>query len=288
MILVEIKRKPEWLRVKMQGGHNTNKVNSLIADLELNTVCSEANCPNQMECFARGTATFMILGRNCTRNCTFCNVTRAVPDEINLEEPVNVAKAVAKLGLKHAVITSVTRDDLEDNGANQFAQVVKEIRNAAPKVTVELLIPDMQGKEDLIHIIIDSEPNVLNHNVETVPELYSKVRPMAIYERSLKVLDYVKKTKPNMATKSGIMLGLGETKEQVIQVLKDLRSVNCDMITLGQYLRPSMSHLPVVEYVTPEQFEEYKEIALELGFKKVASAPLVRSSYYAEDLSDII
>lgn len=277
-------KKPEWIRVKMQGGTVSNKVNSLISDLSLNTVCNEANCPNRMECFERGTATFMILGRNCTRNCTFCNVTREMPDEVNPMEPENVAKAVAKLNLKHAVITSVTRDDLIDQGANQFARVVEEIRKTAPKVSIELLIPDMQGNKDLIDIIIDSEPNILNHNVETVPELYDEVRPMAIFERSVELLDYVKKTKPEMKTKSGIMLGLGETKEQVIEVLKRLREVDCDMLTLGQYLQPTTSHIPVVEYITPEQFDEYKEIALSMGFKRVASAPLVRSSYYAEDL----
>lgn len=277
-------KKPEWIRVKMQGGTVSNKVNSLISDLSLNTVCNEANCPNRMECFERGTATFMILGRNCTRNCTFCNVTREMPDEVNLVEPENVAKAVAKLNLKHAVITSVTRDDLIDQGANQFARVVEEIRKTAPKVSIELLIPDMQGNKDLIDIIIDSEPNILNHNVETVPELYDEVRPMAIFERSVELLDYVKKTKPEMKTKSGIMLGLGETKEQVIEVLRRLREVDCDMLTLGQYLQPTTSHIPVVEYITPEQFDEYKEIALSMGFKRVASAPLVRSSYYAEDL----
>lgn len=277
-------RKPEWIRVKMQGGSKSNEVSSLLSDLSLNTVCSEANCPNLMECFERGTATFMILGKNCTRNCTFCNVTREMPDDLILDEPKNVAKAVEKLNLKHTVITSVTRDDLVDQGANQFARVVEEIRKTTPKVSIELLIPDMQGKEELIDIIINTEPNILNHNVETVPELYDKVRPMAIFERSLGVLDYVKKTKPEMKTKSGIMLGLGETKEQVIDVLKRLRGVDCDMLTLGQYLQPTTSHIDVVEYITPEQFDEYKEIALDMGFKRVASAPLVRSSYYAEDL----
>ena len=277
-------RKPEWIKVKMQGGTVSNKVNSLISDLSLNTVCNEANCPNRMECYERGTATFMILGRNCTRNCTFCNVTREMPDDVIIDEPENVAKAVAKLNLKHAVVTSVTRDDLEDQGANQFARVVEEIRKVAPKVSVELLIPDMQGNTELIDIIIDSDPNILNHNVETVPELYDQVRPMAIFERSIDLLDYVKKTKPNMKTKSGVMLGLGETKEQVIDVLKRLREVDCDMLTLGQYLQPTTSHIEVVEYITPEQFDEYKEIALDMGFKRVASAPLVRSSYYAEDL----
>lgn len=276
-------KKPEWIRVKMQGGTVSNKVNSLVSDLSLNTVCNEANCPNRMECYNRGTATFMILGRNCTRNCTFCNVTRKTPDEVDIKEPENVAKAVEKLGLKHAVITSVTRDDLEDQGAGQFAKVVREIRKNTPKVSVELLIPDMQGNEELIDIILDSEPDILNHNVETVPELYNKVRPMAIFHRSIKVLDYSKKSKPNIKTKSGIMLGLGETKEQVIDVLKRLREVDCDMLTLGQYLQPSREHIPVVEYINPEQFYEYKEIALSMGFKRVASAPLVRSSYYAED-----
>ncbi len=276
-------KKPEWIRVKMQGGTATNKVNSLISDLSLNTVCNEANCPNRMECYERGTATFMILGRNCTRNCTFCNVTREMPDKLNTMEPENVAKAVAKLGLKHAVITSVTRDDLEDQGANQFAKVVEEIRKTTPNVTIELLIPDMQGNKKLIDIILDSEPNILNHNVETVPELYDEVRPMAIFERSIELLRYVKEAKPKMKTKSGMMLGLGETKEQVIDVFKRLREVDCDMLTLGQYLQPTTSHIPVVEYITPEQFDEYKEIASSMGFKRVASAPLVRSSYYAED-----
>ncbi|WP_312906697.1 lipoyl synthase [Tissierella praeacuta] len=276
-------RKPEWIRVKMQGGDVSNKVDALLSDLSLNTVCDEANCPNRMECFARGTATFMILGRNCTRNCTFCNVTREMPEEVNPKEPENVAKAVDKLGLKHAVITSVTRDDLEDQGANQFAKVVEEIRKTNPNVTIELLIPDMQGNEELIDIIINAEPNILNHNVETVPELYDEVRPMAIFERSIELLNYVKKKKPDMKTKSGIMLGLGETKEQVIDVFKRLREVDCDMLTLGQYLQPTTKHIPVVEYITPQQFNEYKEIALSMGFKRVASAPLVRSSYYAED-----
>lgn len=277
-------RKPEWIRTKVQGGIVSNQVKATIADLSLTTVCDEASCPNRMECFERGTATFMILGSNCTRNCTFCNVTREEPDEVSEQEPENIGKAVAKLKLKHAVITSVTRDDLEDQGANQFRMVVEEIRKTSPGVSIELLIPDMRGDKDLIDIIIDSEPDVLNHNVETVPELYDKVRPMAIFDRSIEVLHYVKQTKPYMSTKSGVMLGLGETKEQVIEVLRRLREVDCDMLTLGQYLQPSTSHIPVVEYITPEQFDEYKEIALDMGFKRVASAPLVRSSYYAEDL----
>lgn len=285
---MKIKRKPEWLRVKMQGGLEAKKVKSLISDLSLNTVCNDANCPNQMECYKRGTATFMILGRNCTRNCTFCNVTQAKPDDLDINEPENVAKAVAKLKLEHAVITSVTRDDLEDEGANHFAQVVREIRKHSPQTTVELLIPDMSGKEELLDIILNTNPNVLNHNIETVPELYDVVRPMAIFERSLRVLDYAKKSYPHIHTKSGIMVGLGETEDQVVETLKRLREVDCDMVTIGQYLRPSESHIEVKEYISPEQFDRYKEIAEELGFKKVSSAPLVRSSYHASDLVEIV
>ncbi|MBU3204142.1 lipoyl synthase [Clostridium algidicarnis] len=275
-------RKPEWIRVKMQGGTKTNEVNALVSDLSLNTVCSEANCPNRMECFERGTATFMLLGKNCTRNCTFCNVTREAPEPVDPMEPENVAKAIKKLGLKHAVITSVTRDDLKDQGAMQFVKVTEEIRKLTPNVSIELLIPDMRGNKDLIDLIINSEPDVLNHNVETVPELYSKVRPMAVFERSLGLLEYVKIQKPNMKTKSGIMLGLGETEDQLIRAMKRLVDVHCDMLTLGQYLQPTLKHLDVVEYITPEKFDYYKDVALSLGFKRVSSAPLVRSSYHAD------
>ncbi len=276
-------RKPVFIRFKMQGGVASNQVKGLLEDLNLSTVCSEANCPNRMECFKRGTATFMVLGNNCTRNCRFCNVTNALPDKVDEKEPMKVANAVKRLGLKHTVITSVTRDDLEDQGANHFRRIVEEIRKETPDVSIELLIPDMQGREDLIDIIIDSEPDVLNHNIETVPGLYDKVRPQAIFERSIGLLGYVRKRKPNMNTKSGMMLGLGETEEQVIDTLKRLREVDCNMLTLGQYLQPSTAHIDVVEYVTPEQFKKYEEIAYEMGFKKVASGPLVRSSYHAEN-----
>lgn len=276
-------RKPEWIRTKIQGGNISKRVNNLISDLSLNTVCTEASCPNKMECFNRGTATFIVLGKNCTRNCTFCNVTKELPEQVDPLEPINIAKAIQRLQLKHAVITSVTRDDLEDQGANHFKQIVEEIRLLNPEVTVELLIPDMQGRKDLIDIIIDSEPDVLNHNIETVPELYSSIRPMAIFDRSIELLKYVKEQKPHMRTKSGMMLGLGESRDQVLDVLKRLREADCDMLTLGQYLQPSQAHVPLVEYIHPDQFEEYRLIALDLGFKKVASSPLVRSSYYAED-----
>ena len=279
-------KKPDWLKVKLQNGAKTQNVNNILGSLSLNTVCSEANCPNKMECFERGTATFMILGKNCTRNCRFCNVTQESPEEVNLDEAKNVAMAVKKLKLRHAVITSVTRDDLADQGANQFARVVNAIRLENPNVTIELLIPDMQGKKDCLDIVLSSNPEVLNHNIETVKELYFDVRPMADFKRSLEVLEYSKKIKPKIYTKSGLMLGLGEKSDQVVETLKCLRSVDCDILTLGQYLQPSSKHIKVKEYVSPAQFDEYKAIASDLGFKSIASAPLVRSSYFAENLID--
>lgn len=276
----EIMRKPEWLKLKIQGDKNTTDVESMVKDLKLHTVCHEANCPNKMECFSRRTATFMILGRNCTRNCTFCNVTRHAPDPVDLNEPENLAKAVQILNLKHAVVTSVTRDDLPDEGANQFAEVVRQVRKYNPETTIELLIPDMSGREELLDIILETKPDVLNHNVETVPALYSKVRPAADFMRSIKVLEYAKKK--GMKTKSGIMVGLGETEEQVIEVFEALRSVDCDMVTIGQYLQPTKFHISVKEYVHPKQFDRYRDIAFQMGFKRVNSGPLVRSSYHAE------
>lgn len=275
-------RKPEWMRVNLQGGQCTNKVNKLVEDLNLNTVCTGANCPNRMECFNRGTATFMVLGRYCTRNCRFCDVVTARPDDVDKDEPENIAKAVNKLNLKHAVITSVTRDDLPDQGANHFKEIVYSIKKLNPDTSIELLIPDMQGQKDLIDIIINSNPDVLNHNIETIPRLYDRVRPQAIFQRSIDLLDYVKKQKPDMITKSGIMVGLGESKEEVIETMKALRDVDCNILTIGQYLQPSKEHLPVEEYITPEQFKEYEKIGLDLSFKHVASGPLVRSSYHAD------
>lgn len=275
-------RKPEWLKLKIKGDQNTAYVESLVSNLNLNTVCLEANCPNRMECFARKTATFMILGRNCTRNCTFCNVTREKPDPVDLLEPQKVAEAVQRLKLKHAVVTSVTRDDLKDQGAKQFKDVLLAIRKLNPDVTIELLIPDMSGREDLLDIIYDVEPDVLNHNVETVPARYPEVRPAADFMRSIRVLDYAKQK--GLVTKSGIMVGLGETEEQVIDVFRELRKVDCDMLTVGQYLQPSLKHISVKEYIHPDQFKRYEEIAYELGFKRVSSGPLVRSSYHAESL----
>jgi len=274
--------KPEWLRIRVQSGGNYSEVENILKDLSLNTVCEEANCPNKMECFNRKTATFMILGRTCTRNCTFCNVEKNKPQPVDEDEPMHVAKAVRELNLRHVVITSVTRDDLPDGGADHFARVINEIKKLDKKVTVEVLIPDFKGSIEALNKVADAMPEVINHNVETVPRLYPSVRPMAVYKRSLKLLDNVKNRNSKIFTKSGIMLGLGENKEEVIEVLKDLRDVDCDFLTIGQYLAPSKKHHPVIEYVHPDIFEEYENKAYELGFKYVASGPLVRSSYLAE------
>lgn len=279
-----IKKKPEWLRVKIQGGADSQKVKALISDLNLHTVCVEANCPNRMECYNRKTATFMILGRHCTRNCAFCNVTHAAPSAVDGNEPENVAQAVKRLGLKYAVITSVTRDDLSDGGAAHFAAVGRAIHETTPGVRIEYLIPDLQGNEEALRIVLDSGPDVLNHNVETVPDLYSAVRPQADYRQSLEVISRSKAYAPHIKTKSGIMLGLGEEREQITRVLKDLREAGCDILTVGQYLQPSDLHYQMKEYVTPEVFEAIKEEAMALGFESVASAPLVRSSYHADEL----
>lgn len=277
---MKIKRKPEWMKLKIQGGGNTAEVKHLLDDLNLNTVCTHANCPNRMECYERRTATFMILGSVCTRNCKFCDVTHGKPDPVNEQEPKNLAEAVRRLNLKHAVITSVDRDDLEDGGARQFRNVIREIRALTPGVTVEVLIPDLKGKEELMDIIYDEKPDVLNHNIEVVPELYDEIMPGSNFERSLKVLDYAKKK--GLVTKTGIMVGLGETEEQMINTFKRLREIDVNMLTIGQYLQPSLEHAELKEYVTPEQFKKYEDIAYEMGFSKVASGPFVRSSYHAE------
>jgi len=275
-------RKPDWLRVRLTNGAERKEVEDILKRLSLHTVCEEALCPNLLECFGRKTATFMILGKNCTRNCTFCNVTKNIPETVDKDEPLHVAEAVRDLKLKHVVVTSVTRDDLPDGGASHYAEVIGKVRELNPKVIIEVLIPDFTGSYDALKTVIDARPDILNHNIETVPRLYSEVRPMAIYERSLELLHNVKKISSDMYTKSGIMLGLGETQEEVIEVLKDLRNVGCDFLTVGQYLAPSKQHHPVVEYIHPDMFEMYKTKALELGFKYVASGPLVRSSYQAD------
>ena len=273
--------KPDWIRIKTSRNENLADTEAILKKLSLNTVCEEAACPNRCECFGRKTATFMILGKFCTRNCSFCNVekNRPLPPEQN--EPERIALAVAELGLKHVVVTSVARDDLDDGGAGHFASVIEEIKSINPKVTIEALIPDFAGNATALLKVIKSKPNIINHNVETVPSLYSTVRPMASYERSLEVLRNIKSVSDEIYTKSGIMLGLGESDEEITPVLSDLRSVGCDILTIGQYLSPSKKHHPVARYVHPDVFEKLRKDALDMGFAYVASAPLVRSSYMA-------
>lgn len=277
---------PDWLKVNYNK-EAVDEVSHLMADLKLNTVCKEANCPNLGECFKKKTATFMILGSVCTRNCRFCNVSNGHATEVDPEEPVNLALAVKALGLKHVVITSVTRDDLPDGGAAHFASTIEAVRKHNPDTTIEVLIPDLEGVHENLDIVINANPNVINHNIETVKYLYADVRPQADYERSLHVLKYVKEKAPSIITKTGIMVGLGETDEQIYEVMDDCLKVNCDIFTIGQYLRPSENHIELKEYVTPEKFEEYKKIGQEKGFKYIASGPLVRSSYKAEEASGV-
>ena len=274
-------RKPEWLKVKILAGKEKNEVEGLLKRLTLHTVCEEARCPNLMECFSRKTATFMILGKYCTRHCTFCNVQTGQPLPPETDEPQRVARAAVELGLKHVVVTSVTRDDLFDGGADHFAAIVREIRNLNCEATVEVLIPDFKGNYEALRTVVKAKPDIINHNVETVPRLYSVVRPEANYQRSLELLATVKRIDQEIPTKSGIMLGLGEKRAEIIDVLKDLRKVGCDLLTIGQYLAPSAKHHPVVEYLSPDIFAEYKKIGEDLGFHYVAAGPLVRSSYKA-------
>lgn len=281
---MSIQKKPEWLKIRLKNGRNLDYVNEILKKFSLNTVCEEANCPNRMECFSKKTATFMILGSECTRNCKFCNVSHKKTQEVNPKEPENIAKAVEELGLTHIVITSVTRDDLPDGGAQHFADVVKSIKSYNPKIVVEVLIPDFEGNIDALMKVVKSKPEIINHNIETVPRLYSEVREMAEYQRSLEVLKNIKDIDKNILTKSGIMLGLGEEEAEVMEVLKDLRQVGCDFLTIGQYLAPSVKHYPVKEYISPSIFDKYKEEALKLGFSFVASGPLIRSSYNAAEM----
>ncbi len=277
-----MEKKPEWLKVSYNK-EAVEEVSGLMAKLKLNTVCKEANCPNLGECYKKRTATFMIMGSTCTRNCRFCNVTSGVVEPVDPKEPQHLAEAVKELDLKHVVITSVTRDDLEDGGAGHFADTIRAVRVLNPGVSIEVLIPDLQGVERHLDIVIAANPDVINHNVETVRELYSEVRPEADYDRSMAVLEYVKKQAPHVKTKTGMMVGLGETDEQVYQVMDDSLKVGCDIFTIGQYLQPSPQHIEVKAYVTPEKFAEYKKIGEAKGFHYIASSPLVRSSYRAEE-----
>ncbi|HOP06017.1 MAG TPA: lipoyl synthase [candidate division Zixibacteria bacterium] len=276
-------RKPPWLKVSAFRGQGFNEVTRRLKELGLNTVCQAANCPNRGECFNRGTATFLIMGPVCSRNCTFCDIQGGKPHPLDPTEPQRVGLMAAELKLKHVVVTSVTRDDLPDGGADHFARTVAEIRRAIPSATVELLTPDFRGSTEAPDIIIAAAPDVFNHNVETVPRLYKIVRPGADYQRSLALLDYIGRTS-GIPTKSGLMVGLGETPEELQAVFEDLARIGVVMLTIGQYLRPSMKHQPVFRYVTPEEFDVFGKAAEAAGIKRVFSAPLVRSSYMAEAL----
>lgn len=280
--------KPDWLKIKVINSKDKRDVEEILKRFSLHTVCEEALCPNRMECFNRRTATFMVLGNVCTRNCTFCNVVKGRPSGVDDKEPENIAAAVNELGLHHVVITSVTWDNLPDGGAHHFARVIRIIKDLHKKVVIEVLIPDFMGSLDSLRIIADALPQIINHNVETVPRLYPEVRPAADYQRSLELLKNVKSLYGNIHTKSGIMAGLGETEDEVVQVMKDLRQAGCEMLTVGQYLAPSKNHRPVFEYVHPDQFEKYKNNGLGLGFKSVASAPFVRSSYLAGEIFEML
>ena len=277
--------KPEWLRRKLPDPEAMSKMRNLLQRHGLNTVCQGALCPNQGECFGQGTATFLILGKTCTRNCTFCAIpTEERPPAPDPDEPRRIALASAELGLKHVVITSVTRDDLEDGGALHFAATVRALREIGPGITVEVLIPDFRGSPEALGKVMDSRPDILNHNLETVPRLYPEVRPQAVYSRSIKLLRSAKEMAPDKFTKSGLMLGLGEEMDEVRRVMADLRDSSCDLLTLGQYLRPSGKHHPVTRYVTPDEFDGLRLEGEKMGFKGVFSAPLVRSSFHAAEI----
>ena len=277
-------RKPEWLKVASNTGENNHAVLTLLRSLGLHTVCEEAHCPNIGECFGRRTATFMLLGGSCTRNCTFCAVGKNPPATVDPEEPSRLAAAVMRLDLRHVVITSVTRDDLEDGGIHQFVQTIEEIRKlpGGAEVTIEVLIPDLQGDFDALGAIVSAAPAVIGHNVETIPRLYPEVRPEADYDRSLSLLSAVKRINPQQLTKSGVMVGLGEALDELVLTLRDIRKTGCDILTIGQYLAPSKAHHPVVDYVFPSQFDMLRTEAESMGFSHVSSGPLVRSSYHAE------
>lgn len=279
-------RKPEWLKVRLHNTKELNYVKKTLQSLSLHTVCEEANCPNRVECYSNRTATFMILGNTCTRHCKFCNVTDGCPSPIDTEEPMRVAQAVKSLNLKYAVVTSVTRDDLEDGGAGHFSAVIDSIKRASPDTKIEVLIPDFQGNEDALQLVIDACPDVINHNIETVPRLYENIRPEADYKQSLNLIERVKKSGAPILTKSGIMLGLGESEEEVKTVIEELYASGCDILTVGQYLPPSKDHAPLTEYITPEKFKDYEIFAKSLGYHGVASGPRVRSSYKADHIFD--
>jgi lipoic acid synthetase len=274
-------RKPDWLRVRLIAGEPYQELKQMMRSKSLHTVCEEARCPNIYECWANRTATFMILGNICTRACRFCAVNTGMPTELDLQEPERVAEAAEQMGLRHCVVTSVARDDLSDGGASIFAETIRAIRRRVPLCSVEVLIPDFQGNWDALRVVMDAGPDILNHNVETVERLSDRVRAKAKYRRSLELLRMAKRMKPRIPTKSGLMLGLGESMEEVLQTMDDLRSVGCDILTIGQYLQPTPQHLPVERYVHPDEFTMLKREGLARGFSHVESGPLVRSSYHA-------
>jgi lipoyl synthase len=274
-------RKPSWLKVKAPGGENYVRLKGLMKELDLHTVCEEAHCPNVGECWQHGTATFMILGDVCTRNCGYCAVSHGRPPKYDIDEPNRVASAIAQMNLQHAVITSVDRDDLPDFGAYIFAETIRQIHQRLPGCSVEVLVPDFQGNEESIRAVLAAAPEIYNHNTETVPRLYKRARPGGRYERVMQIFRFAKQVAPQIPTKTGIILGLGETKEEVLAVMRDLRAVDVDILTLGQYLRPSDGHLPLDRYYTPEEFRELRDAGMAMGFRHVEAGPLVRSSYHA-------
>jgi lipoic acid synthetase len=277
-------RKPKWLRQRLPSSPNFEKIKGMIAKDRLHTVCQEAGCPNIWECFSHHTATFLIMGSRCTRNCRFCAVTEGPLEPPDPAEPARVASVARQMGLKYVVVTSVTRDDLPDGGARNFAETIEKIRHEIPDVCVEVLIPDFQGSKKALETVLNAHPDVLNHNIETVPRLYPEVRPQAAYRRSLNLILSAREYDPALLTKSGLMLGLGEYQAEISSTLEDMLKAGCRMLTLGQYLQPSKDHLPVKRYIPPEEFEEWRKTALQMGFAEVASGPFVRSSYHAREL----
>lgn len=275
--------KPPWIKAKAPAGENYSQVRALVDRMELHTVCQSAHCPNIGECWHAKTATFMILGNTCTRNCRFCAVDSGRPEPVDENEPERVGEAVRILGLRHAVITSVTRDDVPDGGASIFAETIRAIRRLHPGCSIEVLIPDFAGSEESLRTVVEAKPDILNHNIETVDRMYPHIRPQAIYKRSLELLSRSKEMDQTVLTKTGIMVGVGETIPEIVETMKDLREIDCNILTIGQYLRPSVNHVPIDRYYTPEEFEELKKTGLELGFRHVESAPLVRSSYHAAE-----
>jgi lipoic acid synthetase len=278
--------KPAWLKVKAPGSGNYQRLKTLMRTLNLHTVCEEANCPNIGECWSYGTATFMILGDTCTRSCGYCNVLHGAPKAPDQHEPANVASAIHAMELDYVVITSVDRDDLADGGASHFARTIEETRERHPRCRVEVLIPDFKGDEQALRTVLDARPDVLNHNIETVPRLYRTARPGGRYERALQLLDRSRRYASRIPTKSGLMVGLGEEFDEVVATLRDLREVGCQIVTIGQYLRPSLANLPMSRYYTPDEFAELKQIGMDLGFGHVESGPLVRSSYHAHEQTE--